>query len=339
MAPSVVYSVGKGGVGKTTCAAALALHTSHTCRTLVVSLDPAHNLGDVLEHPLGEKPKEVTSGLWASEVDMEGAVDRYLKASSEKLRQMYGYLKVINMEGYLDALRLSPGIEEYATLQAMEELLSTAEGSFDIVVFDTPPTGLTLRVLALPQVSLLWGERLARLRREILHKRGAIKNIHGERKFVLEGKEEILAADEKSDAVMRELRDYSTRMQRMTALQADAVHSRVMPVMNADRLSLFETKRALQSLSRLGMCIGPVIVNKVGVKSTDEQTVEEIARELERPVRKLPFMAIEPVGIEALQRIEAQLSFEQWVPETPAQTFGGENEQRLPSHPQRRKDA
>ena len=251
MSTAVVYSVGKGGVGKTTCAAALALHSSRSLRTLVVSLDPAHNLGDVLANRLTGRPREVSPNLWASEVNMEAAINRYLKDSSEKLRQMYSYLKVINMEGYLDAIRMSPGIEEYATLQAIEEILSEVDGRYDLIVMDTPPTGLTLRVLALPQVSLMWGERIGRLRKEILNKRQMMNNIHGERRLVLDGREYEMPSDAKTDPVMNELDKYTSRMRGLAALQSDSHRSRVMPVMNADRLSLFETRRALETFEKL----------------------------------------------------------------------------------------
>ena len=314
MAPLVVYSVGKGGVGKTTCAAALGVHIAKTRRTLVASLDPAHNLGDVLEKRLNGTPKQVDSGLWACEVNMDAAIARYLSDSSDRLKQMYGHLKVINLEGYLDALKLSPGIEEYATLQALQELLQKADGHYDVVVFDTPPTGLTLRVLALPSVSLMWGERLMKLRREILDKRRTIENIQGEKRFVLEGKEYKLPTDVKSDRVMTELVGYVAGMRGLNALQSDSRSSRVMPVMNADRLSLFETNRALESLGNLGMAIGPIIVNKVGMKTSDERTIENIRKELRRPLRMLPFIDAEPVGMEAIGQIAERLDFEEWVP-------------------------
>ncbi len=314
MALRLVYSVGKGGVGKTTCAAALALQSARTWRTLVVSLDPAHNLGDVLGATLADSPTEQAENLWAGEIDMEAAIARYLKESAERLKQMYSYLKVINIEGYLDALRLSPGIEEYATLQAMEELIREAEPRYDILVFDTPPTGLTLRVLALPRVSLLWGERLARLRREILDKRRAVERIQGERKFVIDGAEHHLVSDEKSDAVMTELNEYVARMKRLANLQADASRCRVMPVMNADRLSLFETKRAFAALEQLGMPIGSVIVNKAGLKSTDSRTVEEIRAELRREVRTIPFIEADLCGRAAVEEFGQHIDFREWIP-------------------------
>ncbi len=314
MAVRLVYSIGKGGVGKTTCAAALALQSSVRWRTLVVSLDPAHNLGDVLETRLTNKPSGLSSNLSASEVDMEAAISRYLKQSSERLKTMYHYLKVINLEGYLDALRLSPGIEEYATLQAMEELIREAESDYDVLVFDTPPTGLTLRVLALPRVSVLWGEKLSNLRREILDKRRTLKNIHGERKFVVDNTEHRLPTEEKDDAVMQELNDYVSRMSKMAALQSDATRCRVMPVMNADRLSLFETKRAFAALEGLGMPIGPIIVNKVGLQSTDAGSVEQIGKELRRSVRTIPYYQGELIGREAVEEFARHVDFSQWIP-------------------------
>jgi arsenite-transporting ATPase len=167
----VIFVVGKGGVGKTTCAAAVAFSVSKGHNTLIVSLDPAHNLGDVFATPLSGKAVKVKENLAGLEVDMEGAIRSYLEQSSRKLKDMYGYLKAINIEGYLDTIRLSPGIEEYATLEAMQRIISEHEGKSEIIVFDTPPTGLTLRVLALPKVSLIWGERLVKLRKEILSKR------------------------------------------------------------------------------------------------------------------------------------------------------------------------
>ncbi len=296
----VVYSVGKGGVGKTTCAAALALHVAETRSTLVASLDPAHNLGDVLGDALSDKPKQVAPNLKALEVNMDAAIERYLASSREQLRQMYGYLTTINLDGYLDALRLSPGIEEYATLQAMEGLLGEAEGNYDVIVFDTPPTGLTLRVLALPKVSLLWGDRLSRLRRDILDKRRTVERMSGQRKFVLEGQEYELPVEEKADPVMHELNDYVERMRRMMSLQSDPARSRVMPVMNPDKLSLFETGRAFETLTQLSMPIGPVIVNKVGQRVSDSRTLADIELALRKPVRTLPYLEVEPVGLSCL---------------------------------------
>jgi len=125
-----------------------------------------------------------------------------------------------------------------------------------------------------------------------------------------------MPSDAKTDPVMKELNAYTSRMRGLSELQSDSYRSRVMPVMNADKLSLFETKRALESLDKLKMCIGPIVVNKVGMKTTDERTVETIADELRREVKTLPFMEKEPVGLMAIEAIGQQLDFSLWYPKT-----------------------
>jgi len=310
----VMFVVGKGGVGKTTCAAAMAVSSSKRLRTLVVSLDPAHNLGDVLGIQLSGSATEIADGLSAIEVDMEAAIKDYLEESSRKLKDMYGYLKVINIEGYLDTIRLSPGIEEYATLEAIEAILSANEGQRDLIVFDTPPTGLTLRVLALPKVSLIWGERLVRLRREILRKRSAIQKIQGERKFMLDGREYSLTTTEEGDGVIQELLGYMKRVEKVNELQTDPKRSVVIPVMNPDRLSLFETRRAFDTLDKLNMPVGALVVNKFSGKKEETNLIARAEAELHRPARKIPLLEKEPVGVDALEEISGCLDLEEWLP-------------------------
>lgn len=307
--------MGKGGVGKTTCAAAVAFSLSKGLKTLIVSLDPAHNLGDVFGTPLSGKAKEIRKNLWAMEVDIEGAIKNYLKESARKLKDMYGYLKAINIEGYLDTIRLSPGIEEYATLEEIKRIISEGEGKYEVIVFDTPPTGLTLRVLALPKVSLIWAERLMKLRKGILSKRLAIEKIQGERKFVLGGKEFTLSTREEKDEVMKELVSYMKEVGEVQELQTDAKRSMVMPVMNPDRLSLFETKRAFDTLEMLAMPIGAVVVNKFSGKGEEVDIITKAESELRKPVRKIPLLEQEPMGVDSIEKFSEYLKVEEWLPQ------------------------
>jgi len=309
-----IFVVGKGGVGKTTCAAAIAFSSSKEYDTLIVSLDPAHNLGDVFGGSLSGKAKSLGSGLWAMEVDMERAIRDYLEESARKLKDMYGYLKAINIEGYLDTIRLSPGIEEYATLEEMQKIISEGEGRYEVIVFDTPPTGLTLRVLALPKISLIWGERLLKLRKEILSKRLAIEKIQGEKRFVLEGKEFKLSTREEKDEVMRELLTYMSEVGKVKELQTDSRRTAVMPVMNPDRLSLFETRRALDTLASLAMPIGAIVVNKFSGKEEEAALVAKAEKEFGKPIRKIPLLAEEPVGMDAIEQFSTFLEVAEWLP-------------------------
>ena len=259
----VLFFIGKGGVGKTTCSSAVSTYLSSLgYRVLVVSLDPAHNLGDVFMLPLNDKPKEIKNNLFAMELDMERVIRSYLKHLEESMKYMYRYLTVINLEKYFEVLSYSPGIEEYATLEAIRDILFKGE-NWDIIIFDTPPTGLTLRVLALPQIAKIWSEKLIDIRKKILDRRLSIEKIQGERKFVIEGKEYKLPSQEKDDAVLKELKKYRGEVDFVLKILTDEERTSVVGVMSPEMLSLYETERAKESLNKFKIPLNLIVVNKV----------------------------------------------------------------------------
>ena len=141
-----IFLTGKGGVGKSTLSGALACQLADRGqRVLAVSLDPAHNLGDVFGVELGPRKKRHTDTLYLQEVDLNAAAERYTHENTALLKQTYSYLSAVNLDKYFDVLKYSPGVEEYAALLSLEEILRRETG-FDTIVFDTPPTGLTLRI-------------------------------------------------------------------------------------------------------------------------------------------------------------------------------------------------
>ena len=169
------FFLGKGGVGKTTSSAAFALALARAGkRVLVASLDPAHNLGDVLGVKLTGTPSEVEPHLYALEIDLNFWVDRYLKESRDELATTYSYNLTLNLDSFFDIMKYSPGTEEYAMLWAIEHIRCNLAGDYDIVVYDTPPTALSLRFLAMPAISKLWIAELTKLRERILKKRNKI---------------------------------------------------------------------------------------------------------------------------------------------------------------------
>ncbi|NJE85878.1 ArsA family ATPase [Thermococcus sp. CX2] len=310
-----VFVIGKGGVGKTTTSAALSVALAKRgYKTLIVSLDPAHNLGDVFMVKLNDKPKKLMENLYASELDMEKLIKSYLKHLEKNLKHMYRYLTVINLEKYFEVLSFSPGIEEYATLEAIREILSNGE-EWDVIIFDTPPTGLTLRVLALPKISLIWADKLIEIRRKILERRRAVAKIHGEQKFVLEGEEFTLPKEEEEDPVMRELRTYREEVAFVEKVITDPDRTSVVAVMNPEMLPLYETERAYESLKKFKVPFNMIVINKVITLERDIpelkvrlEAQERVLREVEKKFRgvdvvKVPMFAEEPRGMKWLEEL------------------------------------
>ncbi len=311
----VMFFIGKGGVGKTTTSAAVASYLSSLkYKTLIVSLDPAHNLGDVFTIKLENKPIKIGENLYAMELDMEKIIKSYLKHLEDSMKYMYRYLTVINFEKYFEVLSYSPGIEEYATLEAVRDILKEAN-KWDIIIFDTPPTGLTIRVLALPKIAKIWSEKLIDIRKKILERRTTIEKIQGERKFVIEGKEYKLPSNEEEDEVIKELRNYKKEVEMVLNVLTDEDRTAVIAVMNPESLALYETERAKRSLEEFNIPLKLVVVNKVinlkaeipqlKVKlNTQNKVMEEIMEKFGKiDVIKIGMYEKEPKGIVKLKEL------------------------------------
>ena len=152
----VLLFTGKGGVGKTTCAAATALACAGTGRqTLVMSTDPAHSLADALDRELGPEPTEVVENLWAQEVDMYYSMRKYWENLRDLVRT------VMRLQGAdavaAEELAALPGMAEGSALLWLDQFYRS--GEFDVIVLDAAPTGETLTLLTLPQVTRWWLQR------------------------------------------------------------------------------------------------------------------------------------------------------------------------------------
>ena len=137
-------------------------------------------------------------------------------------------------------MKYSPGIEEYALLTSIEESIKT-ENSFDYIVFDTPPTGLTLRFLALPQITVTWLDRLTQIRKKIIEKCYTIQNIKGPQS----AGETILSYDEKDDGILQKLYSLKSNYQSLNRILQGNDCSIVL-VFNPDMLSLKESLRLIK---------------------------------------------------------------------------------------------
>ncbi|HPC03029.1 MAG TPA: ArsA family ATPase [Syntrophales bacterium] len=274
----ILFFTGKGGVGKSTVAAASAWQISRRARVLIQSLDPAHNLGDIFGVSLGDRKRKISDTLTLQEVDLQKLARDYLERETRVLGETYRYLQVLNLDNYFSILKYSPGIEEYALLTSIERTINE-ETDFDYLVFDTPPTGLTLRFLALPSVTITWIDRLIAIREKILEKRYTIQKIRRPLKEGEVPREERLKYDPGDDAILQRLRVLKSNYDRLNGILRGE-DCTVVLVFNPDMLSLRESQRLVEGLRELGLPLRLMVDNKVtGLNEEMAERVETVMKQ------------------------------------------------------------
>jgi arsenite-transporting ATPase len=290
----VLLFTGKGGVGKTTASAATAaLAASRGRKTLVLSTDPAHSLADAFGVPLGSSPTEVDTGLYAMQVDAQGAFER-------SWRDVQRYLVVVLERAGVDALQAEeltvlPGAEEVLAL--LEVRRQVASGLWDLVVVDCAPTGETLRLLALPEALNWYVEKVFPAQRRALRAmRPLLSRVAGP----------AVPADGVFDAVERlhaELTDVRA------VLTAPTTSVRL--VLTPEAVVVAEARRTLTSLALYGYAVDGLVANRVFPDSDDPWAAGWVTAQAEQlaavrrdvaplPVLVSPYRAAEPVGLDAL---------------------------------------
>jgi arsenite-transporting ATPase len=236
---------GKGGVGKTTCAAALAWRAARRRRTLLVSTDPASSLGDILSVPVGATPRAVRGAgrLDAANLDATAAFEAWISPRRDLLASIALRGTYLDAEDVGRLLRLSlPGIDEVIGLLGIS---SMAANAYDVVVVDTAPTGHTLRLLASPAML----ERVA-------HLLDALQAHHRE---VVSALSRGYRADS-ADALIAELAGDATSL---AALLRDRGRTELCWVTLPEPMALEETSDAARALAETGVTLDTLIVNRV----------------------------------------------------------------------------
>jgi arsenite-transporting ATPase len=268
---------GKGGAGKTTCAAACALHLAREGkRVLLLSTDPAHSLGDVLDLSLSDEPREVAARLAARELDADRAFaarrEQYRRSVDELFDAIRGGARfdaTFDRQVVQDLIDLAPpGIDELFALFAVVEAL---QGQLDAVVVDTAPTGHALRLLEMPEKALGW--------------------VHALLAILLKYRRVIGLGD-----LARTLTTTARELRELQDLLRDPARTLFVPVTRAAALPRMETERLLRALRRLGIAAGPVLVNALtppGCARCERVAAAE-AREIEALRRRTPAMLAAP---------------------------------------------
>ncbi len=288
-------------MGKTTCAAAAALHAARSgYRTLIVSSDPAHSTCDIFGQDIGNEPTPVgrEGNLRALEIDPGECIEEMMP----KIRDLLdSSLRMLGGE-HIDVRQsdmLMPGLDEAL---AFDKLLTYVESTeFDVIIFDTAPTGHTLRFLSLPKLLDGWLAKLLRIRIQISRIKSLIK---GER-----------------DTTAKEIESLKKRIRHIERVLTNPGLTTFNVVLIPEEMAVAETRRAVAILEKEGIPVRNLIVNHIfpagskcklcrARRSVQEPHLETIRRDFAgHPVALLPEMTVEVRGMDALEKI-AELLFE-----------------------------
>lgn len=260
----ILFFGGKGGVGKTTVSAATALAMADAGRkVLLVSTDPAHNLGHLFGRKIGSAPVKLAPGLDGIELDPEETVEQHLQEVTAALRRMMPVHLASEIDKHMELSRDAPGMQEAAILERIAEVVEQAS-AYDLVVFDTAPSGHTARLMALPEMMSAWTDGLIK-RREKADSFSAVLNSLARDKDVGSKAFGGDANNIKEDRDSRIRRLLNRRKQRFAGLRdtlADHQKTGFVIVLAAERLPVLETIELHVQLKRAGVNVAALVVNK-----------------------------------------------------------------------------
>ena len=320
----LIFFGGKGGVGKTTMAAAAALHLAGSRggekKVLVISTDPAHSLSDSFGIEIGDRVTPVewpggrgqgsTTNLFARELDANRLLKDFKRKNNVVIRKLAERGTYFDKEDIADFFDLSlPGMDEVMAIIEMADLLK--EGACDVLIVDTAPTGHTVRMLNLPEQMRKWIEVMDLMQH---------KHRYMFRQFT--GKKYI------KDECDIFLDDLSSDIDRVVKLLSDKDETRFVPVMIPESMSIDETKRLVRSLEKIHVPIKEVVVNRVAEsdgcrfcrskKEDQKQSLMEIDDAFSTYGRiRVPLFPNEIRGLEGLKRTADYLLLGRPIPSTP----------------------
>ncbi len=293
----ILFFGGKGGVGKTTCASAVALAASRRGkRVLLVSTDPAHSTSDIFETPFTSVEREILPGLSGLEIDVDVELRRYVDRVKEQISKLFSPSVLKKSEGQIELAASMPGAESVALFDRMTELMIDRKHAYDLLIFDTAPTGHTLRLLQSPDLLVTWVAALTKARRA------------------------MLPPDlDQPDPVLLALERRQDRLEEVRARMISRGTTAFVLVTIPERLPIEEAARSLETLGEVGIEIGQVVVNRVLPPHATGEFYESRRRqeqvyldEIDRRFAPLPRLRVPQLdsdihGLQSLERISALL--------------------------------
>ena len=317
----ILLFTGKGGVGKTTASAATALRCADAgLRTLALSTDPAHSLGDAFDVPLGPLEVPVADGLWAQQLDAQDRMEDAWVEIQRYLVEVFRWAGVEGMEA--EELSVVPGLDEIFALSDIKH--HATSGEWDVVVVDCAPTAETIRLLSLPDVLARYMERVFPVGRTI-------------NKVVSPLMSRVTSLPVAGDDVWAATERFHERLAGVRELLTDGRRASVRLVVNPERMVIAEARRTHTYLSLFGYHVNAVVANRLLPDAVSDPWfarwkaahAEHLA-EIEQgfapvPVLRVPLQPNEQVGAAALRAFADEL----YGDEDPTARFGRREPMRV----------
>ena len=301
----IILYTGKGGVGKTTIAAATGIKLAELgYKTIVISLDVAHSLRDAFDnheklvHQREEKQIQIKDNLWIQEINVQEAIVEYWN-------DVYGYIRSLLNRSGLDSLiaeeiAVFPGMEEICALLYINQYVR--EKSYDVIILDCAPTGESLRFVSIPTTLEWYMSHIFKLERNLARVAGPII-------------ERVSSVPIPRDNYFQNIQDLFDKLEGIDGVLTDPKITTVRLVTNPEKIVIKETQRAFMYFCLYGLCIDAVIINRIfpdGVdaayfetwKRSQQHYIEEAMDYFSNvPIWKVNLFAEEIVGEQGLHRL------------------------------------
>ncbi len=299
----ILLFTGKGGVGKTTTAAATALRCADAgLRTIVLSTDPAHSLADAFGVELGPLAAPITERLWGQQLDAQERMEDSWQDIQGWLREVFAWAGVDGLEA--EELSVIPGLDEIFALADIKQFAT--DGEWDVVVVDCAPTAETIRLLSLPDVLARYMERLFPVGRRV-------------NKVVSPLLSRVTSLPMAGDDVFAATSAFYDRLDGVRELLTDPERTSIRLVVNPERMVIAEARRTYTYLSLFGYRVDAVVANRLLPDEISDPWFErwkalhhEHLQEIEQGFAPLPVLRValaptELVGLEHLRAFGAEL--------------------------------
>lgn len=313
----LLFIGGKGGVGKTSVSSAVGLHQAKAGRrVLLVSTDPAHNLGHLWDRPVGDAPVLLAddggSGVLAGvEIDPRATIEHHLAQVGQTLRDFMPEHLHKQVDAHLELARQSPGTHESAILERIAEVVELAERDYDLIIFDTAPSGHTARLLALPEIMSAWTEGLLNRRTKAEKFGAAVRALDNDDPESSEGANR----DRRIRQVLTQRR---AKFEKLRGLITDPALCSFVIVVTAERVPVLESAELFHQLDGLGVQVGGVVVNRLSPADQGDFLAAKRAQEEAQLAKlgqllpgaqmlQLPMLAGDLVGEPAVAQLAEQL--------------------------------